>query len=464
MQPMKKILIVAYYFPPVAASGAMRPLAFCRFLESYGWSPRVLTVDPATVFPSHPLDRQLAADLPTGIQVDFVPHGNPLQRVIAWRDRVKAMLQKREGVRSSNRAAASVLVPAMRQSGSAKFNALKDLILNWGFEFPDPQCAWFGPAVAFARRLSRAQAPDVVFATGGPWTSLLVGKRIAEYWQVPLIADYRDPWTSNPYFSFTSSFLNTRSRQLERSVCKAASRVITNTHELQIQLEKDYPCLAGKTLTITNGFDPGSFGISQEGALKREMKKAELELCHFGTVYGKRTPTVLFQTLLNLHQTGRLTGEQLCLRFVGAWEVTEPKCEELAQFLEKVGLLRREAPLPYEACLRQMGEADALLVIQPDSPLQIPGKIYEYIATRRPLLLLGGDGATASLVQRHRLGMVCSNNPERIRKVLLDLVEGRQPLAAPDPAEVERFDYRSLTGDLARVLDEVYEVHAVRTK
>jgi hypothetical protein len=125
--------------------------------------------------------------------------------------------------------------------------------------------------------------------------------------------------------------------------------------------------------------------------------------------------------------------------------------------LEKVGLLRREPPMPYQACLQQMNEADALLVIQPDSPLQIPGKIYEYIATRRPLLLIGGEGATASLVQRHRLGMACPNDGDQIRRLILDLVERRQSLPAPAPEEVDRFNYRSLTEDLAKVLDEVYQ-------
>ena len=451
---MKKILIVAYYFPPVAASGAMRPAAFCKFLLSRGWSPRVLTTDPLTVFPPHHIDQQLSGYLRSAMQVDSVPHGQPLKRLIAWRDKIKTMLHKRLGKQSNEGGVSRNLALPNGQGGVTKIGALKNLILDWGFEFPDPQCAWFRRAVAFARRLPQTEIPDIVFATGGPWTSLLVGKRIAEHWGVPFIADYRDPWTSNPYCSFSSSFLNTRAGKLERSVCKTASRVIANTSELQIQLEEDYPCLAGKIVTITNGFDPDNFGLCEERKPKGKVK-ARLELCHFGTVYGKRRPTVLLQALADLYQTGRLKAEQFCLKFVGAWEVTEPRCEDLAQFLEKVNVLKREAPVPHEACLRQMAEADALLVIQPDSPLQIPGKIYEYIAARRPLLLVGGEGATANLVRRHGLGMVCSNNEGSIVQMLLDLIEGRQQLPRLSPHEVDRFSYRRLTDDLVRLLEEV---------
>jgi hypothetical protein len=127
--------------------------------------------------------------------------------------------------------------------------------------------------------------------------------------------------------------------------------------------------------------------------------------------------------------------------------------------LEKAGLLTREPPVPYQECLQQMCEADALLVIQPDSPLQIPGKIYEYVATRRPLLLVGGEGATANLVQRHRLGLACPNDAGRIRQLMVDVIEGRQVLSASPQAEIDRFNYRSLTADLARVLDEVRDEH-----
>ncbi|HKU50881.1 MAG TPA: hypothetical protein VJQ25_00315, partial [Nitrospira sp.] len=76
---------------------------------------------------------------------------------------------------------------------------------------------------------------------------------------------------------------------------------------------------------------------------------------------------------------------------------------------------------------------------------------------RRPILLIGGEGATANLVQRHRVGLTASNHVDHIRRLILDVVEGRQSLSVPGSDEVDRFNYQSLTGKLAKVLDEVYQ-------
>jgi len=95
------------------------------------------------------------------------------------------------------------------------------------------------------------------------------------------------------------------------------------------------------------------------------------------------------------------------------------------------------------------------LILQPGSPLQIPGKIYEYIATGRPLLVIGGEGATARLVDQHRLGVCCPNRTSEIKSLIESLATGQTRIAPPRREERERFAYRSLAGDLASVLDAV---------
>lgn len=406
-----------------------------------------------SVYPVHPVDSQLLDKLPDGVKVDAVRHGNPIQTIIALRDKLLGAANK-----SMNRSVSHTVAPTgaeLSQPGTGQLAGFKEYLLDRMFAFPDPQCAWLNPALTFATKMPGTETPHVVFATGGPWTSFLVGRRLAEFWRVPFIADYRDPWTGNPYVSFGSKSLNERARQLERGICEAAARVITNTHELRERLVKDYPNIEKKSLTITNGFDPDSFAVALEGSGKPNTVKNRLELCHFGTVYGKRTPEVLLKVVVDLHKMGKVDSTKLCLKFVGAWEVAGRDCEDLAQSLEKVGMLERHPPVPYQACLQQMSKADALLVIQPDSPMQIPGKIYEYIATGRPLLLVGGEGATANLVQRHRLGLACANNAEKIRHTLLHAIEHPEALAVPDREEVNRFNYRSLTASLAKTLDEL---------
>ena len=109
-----------------------------------------------------------------------------------------------------------------------------------------------------------------------------------------------------------------------------------------------------------------------------------------------------------------------------------------------------------------MKGANVLLVVQPESPLQIPGKIYEYIAMGRPLLLIGGEGATANLVQRYHLGASCPNSIGGVKRLLRGIVEGTETIPVPDQEQVKRFEYQSLTGELAVLLDAVVAEQRIR--
>lgn len=450
---MKQVLFIAYYFAPIAASGAMRPLGFCRHLEAYGWRPSVLTTNPESVYPPHPVDHHLETYVPAHVRVEHVGYRDSLSRLIDIRNRVRNSLSARPVSRHH------AVITARSQAPTADLaqkprSILKDAVLDWLFAFPDRQASWIAPAVERIMSLKGQVNPDIVVATGGPWTNFVVGRTLARRFGCPLILDYRDPWTCNPYYAFSAKFLTEKARRLERSLCLTASRVITNTEELRQRLCVEYPGIERKCIAIPNGFDPEILGTGDpDPADTQGPAHRGYELCHFGTVYGKRTPGILFQAVWELHQEGVLQAEDLRLRFVGAWESTDEECNRLAQSLEKHGLLTREPPMSHQLCVRQMKQASVLLVVQPESPLQVPGKIYEYIAVGRPLLLVGGEGATAGLVQRHNLGVTCPNEAKELKKILRRLVLGSISLSPPDRHTVNQFNYQWLAKSFADSLD-----------
>ncbi len=450
---MKRVLIVAYYFPPVAASGAMRPLGFCRNLAEYGWQPQVITTTPECVYPSHQVDPKLGERVPASVPVMRVPYVDRLQQLLQARDLFRGMGRKTVSPERGMKA------DAMSSPGNPETtrSSLKDLLLDWAFAFPDRQCGWQMPAVRQAQVTAEKDVPDVIFATGGPWTSFLIGDTLAKHFNCPLVLDYRDPWNCNPYYSFTSDVLTRKSRTTEARICQAASHVIANTEELRERLVAEYGNLRDRCTWIPNGFDREVLTPEQVSPGPTDVSSTSLgyELCHFGTVYGKRTPRVLLQAVWELFQAGQLQPETIRLRFVGGWDTTDRDCERYAVDLEKQGFLRREPPVSHAACMREMQRSSVLLVLQPDSPLQVPAKIYEYVATGRPLLLIGGEGATANLVARHALGISSVNEVARIKVLLSELATGKQKLLPPDAVCVNRFDYRSLTKELAAVLDSV---------
>jgi hypothetical protein len=449
---------VAYFFPPIAASGAMRPLGFCRNLEAFGWQSWVISTTPECAFPPHPMDHELERRLPRTVLVDRVPYVNPLKQILAWRNQWFPVLSGGGFERSAAEVEGSG-VPAPQ--GTHGVGHLKNLILDWGFEFPDPQAAWFTAVIQHVLSERCRGRPHAVLATANPWTSLLVGRALSRHFDVPLLIDFRDPWSSNPYSPYRSAFLSHRARRLEEAVCREAAWVITNTDELRARMISDYPNISSKCVSLTNGYDSETLGLKSEAGISRgECSKEALpaagngyELCHFGTVYGKRSPMSLLRAIYELQAEGHLAPQEVRLRFIGTWDHVGRECDELAQALEKKGFLKREPPIVHELCIGQMKQASVLLVLQPDSPLQIPAKIYEYVAVGRPLLLIGGEGATANLVRRHRLGVSCSSQVGAIKSMLMQVVKGELILAPPHQDDVARFDYRTLTGQLAQLLD-----------
>jgi glycosyltransferase involved in cell wall biosynthesis len=457
---VKKVLIVAYYFPPISASGSMRPLGFCRYLQQYGWEPRVLTTTPASVTPPQQVDMSLCNLLPLGLKIDIVPHPNPFESIISVRNRLRE--QVHQMLHPRNRQMASLTFSNVNSSDdrngmlNGRLSAFKDLVVDWTFAFPDVQCFWFGPAVRSLSGIPRGDYPDIVFATGNPWTSFLVGKRLAERFRVPFIADFRDPWTGHPpYGRFRSPILTQKARQLERAVCSAASRVVANTEELRRQFCIDHPRLQQKYITITNGYDSDALRTMGHDEYQTDLEnKPILELSHFGTVYGSRNPLPLFQAIIDLLEANLIQPHQLRLRFVGLWEVADDRCEALVRALELRGVVRREKPLPREKCLEEMAQSNVLLVLQADFPLQIPAKLYEYVASGRPILVIGEEGATANLVNRHSLGVCCPNVVSPLKELLWSLMQGHTQIKSPPQTKITQFHYRALTGELASVFDQ----------
>jgi hypothetical protein len=244
--------------------------------------------------------------------------------------------------------------------------------------------------------------------------------------------------------------------RLEAAVCASAAAVVLNTEELRQNFIDRYPDVAHKFVTITNGFNFGSeaYQVTAQSESYKGLGGA-YELCHFGNVYGGRNATSLFQAVMELHQESRVHPHQIRLRFVGTWEVGDSASQELAKYLEQEGFLRYEPPLPHRLCLQEMAAAHTLLILQPHSTVRIPAKTYEYIASGRPILLIGEEGAASHLIERHRLGRWCQNAVPAIKTLIAEIVAGKTMINPPAREDIRQFEYSVLTNQLSDVLNKV---------
>lgn len=459
---VKKVLLIAYYFPPIAATGAMRPLQFCRHLSSYGWMPSVLATDASSALPRHPEDRKLLDVIPEDLSVTRIGHPDPRGRFLKVVEHVRHLRRQRRKADVPSETDVSIRKPVSSRSKVMLLNAAK-LFAEASWEFPDLQSPWCRPAMRALTRVSTQDRPDLIWATGRPWTGLLVGLRQARRWKVPFIADFRDPWVAGQQhdtseYRRSAKMLWKRAQRLERSVCEGAARVILNTDELREAFCMTYPELSEKFVVIPNGYP--EYLAERFKAVYREncgglRKAGVIEFAHFGTVYGGRKPVALLQAVDQLLKEGKVEPARMRLRFVGSWEVDDVTCERLAQDLEHKGVLEREQPVPHQHCLAKMANADYLLALQAGFRLQIPAKIYEYIVTNRPLLVIGGEGATEHLVTRNNLGLCCPDHVESLKETLMALVSRRQIVRPPSSSDTAQFGYRELTGKLANLFGAV---------
>tara|TARA_R110001599_G_scaffold353742_2_gene596058 strand:+ start:38701 stop:40074 length:1374 start_codon:yes stop_codon:yes gene_type:complete len=456
---MKRVLILAYYFPPIAASGSLRPVGFSRHLGEYGYLPHIVSTDLHDVHPPVAIDQSLTRLIPEVAEVDRLKHINYLKELLAFRETMRSWLPVTHSTSTHSASEHSLPKPQIGTDDAAKanepgpFKRLKSEFLNQIFLFPDHQKPWISAVLNHVKRLPKEKRPELVYATANPWSALVAGQKVADCLDIPFVADFRDPWTRNPKPA-ESDRLAKKALKLEREIVGRADRVIANTEELKMAFVEDYPEFATKFVSITNGFN--DILLKQDEPEKAAVKKqAATELCHFGSVYELRNPLQLLQSVDQLLMAGALVPGDLIIRFIGNWLVESPDCNRLVEELEAKGLVTREPSLSHENYLAAMRQADNLLILQQDFPLQIPGKIYEYISSGRPLVVVGGEGATANLIQRHGLGAAFPNRVDDLKVHLIELVRNGNGFKAVDISQIDNFNYSALTAKLADVFDQL---------
>ncbi len=361
---MRRVLIVTYYFPPAGGPGVQRMLKTVRYLRDAGYEPVVLTVD-AGAYPS--LDAGLEADVPAGVEVIRTTAPDPF-----------ALYARLTG-RSRQQA---VTVGSVEAEGWA---AQLALWVRANVFLPDARVGW----VPFARRAAkkrlgdaaRAMEPFAAVLTSGPPHSVhLVGLGLGRT-GVPWIADFRDPWTGiNFYHDLPmTGVAMTVDRRLERRVLGAADAVTTVSPTWARLLESEGSLPVDDVHVVHNGVDEADLG---EGMSVRDDA---FVLAHVGSLYATRNPTALWAALARLHAEGAIP--KLVVRLVGRVDAGA-----LAD-AHATGVPVEAVPyVPHDEAVREMARAALLVLsIEPFAAERgmITGKLYEYLASGRPVLGVG---------------------------------------------------------------------------
>ncbi|NUO81903.1 glycosyltransferase [candidate division KSB1 bacterium] len=405
----KKVLVIAYIFPPLARAGVHRTVRFVRYLPELGWDLTVLTVAEPYYPPNSPIDRELLKKIPATVKVAATPVFRGVENLFrikkALRGKHKpAAISQHEITKKA--AATEAAQIADNHPAATKPRGLvqrgKDLITDLT-SIPDKDVNWLPHAVKHALALHRREKFDLIYSTAPPFTDHLVAQFIKQRTGLPWVADFRDPWARAPWKAeiLGSSLRGKAAAKLEHQFVRHADRVILNTDWIHREFTQHYGAnLSRKFTVITNGFDPQDF----TDPVMPPARNAKMIITHTGALYRKRSPEQFFAACERLLAQGKIAPHELEIRFVGGI------APELYRTFECSAALRQTIQvIPQVSHREALGyqlQSDVLFILQPGTSVSVPGKIFEYIGMRKRILALTPAGATADVVRDHQLGPV----------------------------------------------------------
>ncbi|MDV2079735.1 glycosyltransferase [Marinobacter xestospongiae] len=456
-----KALFIAYFYPPTVSTGvpgSMRTLKFLRNLEN--GECHVLTNDQDVADGDNALSH---VQLPVnGETIHRVKGWDLFKLLLALRGLIKSLLSRvRSSGTTEDTSQASATQPQKvvfksEADGAGKggrLQQLKDFIYNLCY-FPDQAGPWILPAFFRGWRLVRRGQVDVIFATGSPWSGLLVGYLISLVSGKPWVADFRDPWVNNPFHQSKGPWLDRLSAKLERRIVMHASAVSLNTEPLMTEFLERYPEVnPDKFLVMPNGIDQSDFQDLPDATAPHQA--GTLNLCHAGFLYGVRDPASLLDAIREVNGQLAETDQKVVFTQIGDLSLDYDVHDRYADLIEQGSLIVKPAQ-PYRQCLGDLAGADIVVNIQSGTKTQVPSKLYDYLALEKPILHITPDhGALANLVRKYQLGTcLAQEEHQAIVDYLVNRIQRVATGAGIDEAypNRSRFLIENITQDLIQTL------------
>jgi len=426
----KRVLLLAYMFPPIVDAGGFRPLAFARYLPAFGWDPIVLTRPDSG---NLPLDPTQLETLSPSVRIERVPYGfvDAWHRHwrLPWARPVEALAGKPAG---------------WLGEALAWRAARRDQYRQW-------EVSWMQQAIDVGVALIERYRPDAILASAPPFETLKAGWSLHERTRVPLVADFRDPWTygvlwnpSNPKRARTESAWEAR-------VVGAAGSTVVVTPSMQRRMAEKYPALADRIALVMNGYeDLRSSDASPPGD--------RFVLSYVGSIMERRFPSVFFEALRRLRSRHPAAAADIRVRFVGpnqcAFSLDERIAGEgLSDIVEYVGAVGHDRGRDL------MRASHVLLHIETIADYAVSSKLFEYFSANRQILGIVPAGSDdESFLHRSGVGFNAGvADPDAIAAALLarwDDWKSHRTTPTVDAAWLGQFHRRQQTNILAGILDE----------
>ena len=431
---MKKVLIVTYYWFPSGGAGVQRWLKFTKYLRDFGWEPIIYTPENPE-FPS--IDKSFEKDLPEGLTVIKTPIWEPYN------------VYRKLTSKGKNEPINAAFISENKKQG---WKEKLSIWIRGNFLIPDPRRFWIKPSVKYLTGYLKENPVDAIITTGPPHSMHLIGLGVKKNLpDLPWIADFRDPWTNIDFYKeLNLTWLADRiHRRLEKKVVRQADSMVTVSDGWMKEFEQMRP---KRIQVISNGYDESDV---KQVAVQLDEK---FSISHIGTLNAARNPQTVWKVLSKICADQPEFRADLQIQLVGKvdFSVLESIREyNLQENLKKIDYLSHS-----EAIAKQQSSQLLLLLINqsPNANGILTGKFYEYLASKRPILAIGPtDGDAALVLNDTGAGtMVGFSDEVETEKAILDYyARYKSNTLVVQTESVEKFSRRSLTGELALLLNSL---------
>jgi hypothetical protein len=422
---MRRVLLIAFAFPPVQIVGSVRPAALAKYLPQFGWEVMVLTP-------------RLQGTRRQSNSIVETEYRDVLED---WKARFH--LDPKRGLHEE------FGLPQAKKPGVTLVHTRALDLAKYLLSYPDSTKGWTPFALAAVQDIRRQNLEiDAIVTTSPPISSHLIGREAKNILGCPWIADLRDLWTQN-LGERTSNLLQIG---LEKRTLRQADGLVTVSDPWASRLEQRYP--EKKIWSITNGFDPDDFDSPPPPLTE------EFSITYTGELYaGQRDPTLLFEVLSDLIKDGTIPANELRVRFYGRIEPWLPAVIKKFGLTEVVTL---NGPTPRMEAVSHQRESQILLLLPWSNPKETghhSAKLFEYLAAARPILAIGGArGVITETLEAADAGRHAISKAQ-VREFLLTAyadykTKGYVPYSGKKQA-VEEYGHPNMARRFAQVLDSV---------
>ncbi|MFD2541308.1 glycosyltransferase family 4 protein [Lacinutrix gracilariae] len=426
----KKVLIISYYWPPAGGPGVQRWLKFVKYLPEFNVAPIVYI--PSN--PNYPLvDETLVDEVSKEVTIIKQPISEPYKF---------ASFLSKKNTKSISK---GLITEAKKQSLMERLL----LLIRGNFFIPDARKSWVKPSVKYLSTYIQDFNIDTVITTGPPHSLHLIGMQLKRKLGVKWIADFRDPWTTIGYHKELKLTQKAKQKhiRLEREVLQTADQIIVTSSvtKQEFQEKTNQPITV-----ITNGYD-----VEKTEAVSLDTK---FSLAHIGSLLAKRNPEVLWNVLQELTEENEEFAKHFELKLVGAVSeniLKSIKLYRLSDYLCYVGYVSHNEAIKFQK------ESQVLLLIEIDSEETkciIPGKLFEYMVSNRPIVALGPKGSDVEkiIVETNTGNYFSYQDYDQLKNILLKHFTAFQEQKLRSHAiGLQKYSRKELTRKLADVIHSV---------